>query len=146
MGTCRQSTWGEDHCFREHCLYLSNSSHLKVGITKYYKRINRWLDQGAHQGIVLATVKNRHQSGLLEVFLKDFLHDKTNWRKMLQGEPEPLDLEKIAAEYKEKIAAEFNFAEISEDKPVTLHYPVKKYPEKVSSYNLDKQPEIQDTL
>ena len=65
---------------------------------------------------------------------------------MLQGEPEPLDLEKIAAEYKEKIAAEFNFAEISEDKPVTLHYPVKKYPEKVSSYNLDKQPEIQDTL
>jgi len=146
LGTCRQTVWGEKNCFREHCLYLSNSSQLKVGITKYYKRINRWLDQGASQGIVLATVKNRIQSGLLEVFLKDFLQDKTNWRKMLQGKPELLDLKEIAKEYKNKICQEFNFAKISEDEPVSLSYPVEKYPEKVSSYSFDKQPKIEDCL
>ena len=130
LGTCRESVWGEDHCFQEHCLYLSNSSQPKVGITKYFRRVSRWLDQGASQGIVLATVKNRHQSGLLEVFLKDYLSDKTNWRKMLQGEPEILDLKEKAKEYKEKIADEFSFAKISDDDPIQLKYPVIKYPEK----------------
>ncbi len=41
------------------------------------------MDQGASQAILLAEVPNRRFSGDIEVSLKRFVADVTNWRKML---------------------------------------------------------------
>ena len=79
--TCRDSEWGKEHCFIDHTVYLSNSSGLKVGITRQYQQTTRWIDQGAIQAIALGTVKKRLDAGLVEVALKNHVSDKTNWRK-----------------------------------------------------------------
>ena len=65
-----------------------------MGITRQVegKVSSRWLDQGASQAIVLYRVSNRLLSGLVETACKSFIADKTNWRTMLKGQPEPVDL------------------------------------------------------
>ena len=51
------------------------------------------MDQGAVQAIPLVTVPTRLDSGKVEVALKKYVTDKTNWRKMLKGEVDSYDLE-----------------------------------------------------
>ncbi|NCX94631.1 MAG: DUF2797 domain-containing protein, partial [Gammaproteobacteria bacterium] len=34
LGTCREPSWGEQHCLKDHYVYLANASGLKVGITR----------------------------------------------------------------------------------------------------------------
>lgn len=50
-GTCREPSWGEQFCMTDHIVYLSNSSGVKVGITRATQLPTRWIDQGARQGI-----------------------------------------------------------------------------------------------
>ena len=76
------------------CIFI-NSSGIKVGITRKSQGVVRWMDQGASQAILLAEVPNRRYSGDIEVSLKRFVNDVTNWRKMLSGEPQYLDLVKL---------------------------------------------------
>ena len=47
---------------------------------------------GASQAIILAKVPNRRFSGDIEVAIKQFVADKTNWRKMLAGIPDYIDM------------------------------------------------------
>ncbi len=49
-------------------------------------------DQGAHQAVELVEVPNRYLAGITEVAIKEFISDKTNWRKMLTNESNELDL------------------------------------------------------
>ena len=49
LGTCREPEWGEKHCMVDHYVYLSNTSALKVGITRHTQIPTRWIDQGATQ-------------------------------------------------------------------------------------------------
>ncbi|NVK88325.1 MAG: DUF2797 domain-containing protein, partial [Gammaproteobacteria bacterium] len=79
-GTCREPEWGEKNCFIPHFVYLSNTSGLKVGITRHSQVPTRWIDQGATQAVQLLQVATRQQSGLVEVAFKDLIADKTNWR------------------------------------------------------------------
>ena len=65
---------------QDHIVYLANSSGLKVGITRATQVPTRWIDQGASQALAIARVRNRFQSGLLEVLIKQHIADKTNWR------------------------------------------------------------------
>ena len=51
----------------------------------------RWIDQGAHEALAILEVPNRYLAGVGEVALKACFSDKTNWRKMLQKEAEPVD-------------------------------------------------------
>ena len=46
-GTCREPKWGEENCFKPHVIYLSDTSSLKVGITRKSQVPTRWIDQGA---------------------------------------------------------------------------------------------------
>lgn len=156
QGTCRDEKWGEENCLRDHFVYLANSSGVKVGITRGTQIPTRWIDQGASQALPIFRVSNRLLSGKIEVALKEHVADKTNWRKMLKGQPEPVDLvaqaEQLVLLCKEQIDAieqEFgiqSMSRLNDASTVSLHYPVETYPEKIKSLNLDKTPEIEGTL
>lgn len=143
-GTCREPTWGEENCFKPHIVYLANSSGLKVGITRKTQVPTRWIDQGASEALPILEVKNRFNSGLIEVLFKKHISDKTDWRRMLKGEPESIDLEewrdKLILELSPELAA-FEYTLLKET-PFKFQYPVNKYPEKVTSFNLDKHAEV----
>jgi hypothetical protein len=144
-GTCREPEWGKSQCFIPHVVYLANSSGLKVGITRAHHTLNRWIDQGAFQALPLLTVVDRLTSGQVEVLLKKQLNDRTDWRKMLRGEPPKVDLlaqrQRLQQEY-----GELPGTWGTVDKVTTVRYPVLAYPDKVRSHNLEKEPLLEGTL
>jgi hypothetical protein len=147
-GTCRDPAWGEEHCMKPHWVYLANSSGLKVGITRKGQIPTRWIDQGASQAIGLMEVKNRKTSGLVEMIFKKHISDRTDWRKMLKGDPEAIDLVAWKHKLLKEVGTELAGIEHSvlEDEVRTFRYPVERYPEKVSSLSFDKVPQIQSIL
>ncbi len=155
-GTCREPQWAEDFCFQPHYVYLANSSGLKVGITRENQIPTRWIDQGAVQALPIVKVQSRYQSGLIEIAIARHIADKTNWRTMLKGLTETLDLEEHRqhifslcsddfSELQEKFGSDA-IELLTDEKPITLDYPVLEYPAKVTSMNLDKNPEVTGTL
>jgi len=156
-GTCREPQWGEEHCFSEHFVYLANTGTVKVGITRQVSDgvSVRWMDQGATQATIMLRVPDRLTSGLVETLCKDQIADKTNWRTMLKGKPDEVDLEAVKSELMEKISAELEALKqekglqaVSEVNAVThhIHYPVEEYPVKIKSLNLDKTPAFTGVL
>lgn len=155
-GTCREPEWGETHCMQPHIVYLANSSGLKVGITRQNQIPTRWIDQGAIQALPIVSVSSRYLSGLVEVMMKEWVADKTNWRKMLKHDVEALDLiaERdrlldLADEQLQALQKEYPDEEIiclRDEHVETFDYPSNQWPEKAKTYNLDKTPEIEDTL
>jgi hypothetical protein len=123
-----------------HAVYLALSSHLKVGVTRKSQLPTRWIDQGAHQAQVLLEVPNRYLAGVGEVALKNFFSDKTNWRKMLQNEAEPIDWEAARNQALDGIPNELKPYIVREEPIHDLTFPVVQYPEKVKSLNLSKTP------
>lgn len=156
QGTCREPSWGETHCMKPHVVYLANSTGLKVGITRGTQVPTRWIDQGAIQALPIASVSTRKLSGLLENKLREWVADRTNWRKMLKHEVEEIDL----LSERDKLFAEVNgyLSELKSEYPeesiewlvsgelFNFSYPHLAWPEKAKTYNLDKTPEIEDTL
>ncbi|MCO7225804.1 DUF2797 domain-containing protein [Pleionea sp. CnH1-48] len=154
-GTCRDPQWGEDNCMVPHYVYLSNTSGIKVGITRHTQIPIRWIDQGATQAIPIFRVKTRQQSGFVETAFKDLIADKTNWRAMLKGNAEPVDLATRAKQLKEELKTvigelEQQFGEGSieslEDESVDISYPVEQFPTKITSHNFDKNPVVEGIL
>ena len=156
-GTCREPEWGEAHCFSDHFVYLANTGTVKVGITRQVTQgiSSRWMDQGATQATVMLRVPDRLTSGLVETLCKDHIADKTNWRTMLKGKPDDVDLTQVKTELMEKIEGELEALKqekglqaISEvDGAIhDIHYPVEAYPVKIKSLNLDKEPAFSGTL
>lgn len=147
QGTCRDAEWGERNCMIDHYVYLANSSGLKVGITRHTQIPTRWIDQGACQALPIFKVSTRLQSGLVEKALSAFINDKTNWRAMLKGAPEPIDLKEKSKELipiiGEKLAelrlqyGQDAVVELDADVQ-DIHYPVSQYLSKISSFNFDK--------
>lgn len=156
LGTCREPQWGESVCMISHVVYLANSSGLKVGITRHSQVMNRWIDQGAIAAMPIFEVATRRISGLIEVILAKHVPDKTNWRKMLMGQNETLDLfekwkdlEKKCQDDLKEIQAAFDqdaIKRIEEPKVYHFEYPVLTYPEKISSLSFDKTPIIEGRL
>lgn len=155
-GTCRQPEWGEQHCMQPHYVYLANSSGVKVGITRGTQIPTRWIDQGASEALPVFKVQTRYQSGLIEVALKDHVSDRTDWRKMLKGRPEHIDLADVrdqlvkeCAQTIEELKQEFGYEAIQyldDEAQIDIDYPVDQYPEKIKSLNFDKQPTIEGLL
>lgn len=155
LGTCKEPEWGEQHCMVDHYVYLANSSGLKVGITRHTQLPTRWIDQGACQALPIFKVSTRFQSGLVEIALAEFISDKTNWRAMLKGAPEPIDLHKKAEELipsiQDKLAdirLKFGESSVTELKADVqeINYPVQEYLTKISSFNFDKTPIVSGVL
>lgn len=148
QGTCRDPKWGEENCFKPHIVYLAISSGIKVGITRKTQVPFRWMDQGASFALPILEVPDRLTSGRVEVLLKKHISDKTDWRKMLKGDPEQVDLLKLRDKLLLEIADElksFSYTLLDEDVR-DFRYPITTYPEKITSFNLDKTNEIQSRL
>lgn len=155
QGTCREPAWGEQFCMTDHIVYLANSSGLKVGITRATQIPTRWIDQGASQALPILRVATRQQSGLVEDLLRQQVADKTNWRALLRGEPEPVDMpaarERIMEGAQEgllALQARFGLQAIQplDAEVVNIRYPVLEYSPKPQSANLDKEPVLEGTL
>lgn len=145
LGTCREPEWGEKHCFIEHTVYLANSSGIKVGITRAHQMRTRWMDQGAIQALPIVRVRTRLESGKVEVALSRTLPDKTNWRAMLQGKVERIDLKAKRDELFATWGADLPGERLMEEE-LSFAYPVLEYPAKLVSLNLDKVPEVTGEL
>ncbi|WP_238401483.1 DUF2797 domain-containing protein [Vreelandella alkaliphila] len=155
QGTCREPEWGEKHCFQPHIVYLANSSGLKVGITRKTQMPTRWLDQGAIQALPILEVNTRQQSGFVEMLFKEQVADRTNWRAMLKGDVEPLDLVAERDRLFDLLAdglgqlRDLHGADAIrtlDEKPLDFHYPVLTFPRKVVSHNFDKQSLVEGVL
>lgn len=129
-----------------HIVYLANSSSIKVGVTRKSQVPTRWIDQGAHEAIEIVEVPNRYLAGITEVALKDFVSDKTSWRKMLQNDIEDVDLVEWRNKLKSNIPKEALDYFLEDREEINLEFPVLKYPEKVKSLNLDKTPSFKGVL
>jgi len=155
-GTCREPEWAQDFCMTDHFVYLANSTGVKVGITRSSQLPTRWLDQGAIQAVPIFRVATRQQSGFVEDALRSQVADRTNWRTLLKGDVEPIDLIAIreqlldsCAEPLQALQQRFGLQAIQ---PITdvdvldIAYPVEAYPAKITSFNLDKNPVAEGTL
>ncbi|MFQ3341201.1 MAG: hypothetical protein ACI9TK_000860 [Flavobacteriaceae bacterium] len=123
-----------------HIVYLAFSSHLKVGVTRKNQLPTRWIDQGAHEAMVLLELPNRYLAGVAEVALKTHFSDKTNWRKMLQHQAEPINWESQRNKALEILPDELKPYLAKEVYVESFAFPVVQYPEKVNSLNLIKTP------
>ncbi|HJP35982.1 MAG: DUF2797 domain-containing protein [Gammaproteobacteria bacterium] len=155
LGTCREPEWGERHCMINHVVYLANTSDLKVGITRESQVPTRWMDQGATQALPIFRARTRQLSGLLEVALAETIADKTNWRTLLKGDNEAIDLAERGAEaaagvMDSTVALRRRFGDDAVErlkaKVVEIRYPVTVYPQKIRSLNFDKNPTVEGTL
>ena len=154
-GTCREPEWGLAHCMQPHVVYVANTSGLKVGITRASQLPTRWIDQGAVQAAPVLSVASRRHAGLLEAAFRGLVSDRTNWRRMLSGEPEPVDLcargEALLGQCRKALETTTDEHEtaprLALDAGVsTFSYPVLQYPQRVTALNPEKTPSISGRL
>ncbi|MBU8870222.1 MAG: DUF2797 domain-containing protein [Gemmatimonadales bacterium] len=158
---CRDESFAQAQCFQPHILYCSLTSAVKVGITREPNIPSRWIDQGATAAIPLARVIDRRSVGLLETRLvAEGFQDKTHWTRMLKGNAEESGKREGLVTGVDP-AAGANLAEAADRILVRLQqwgvngilpesdrvvhrfsYPVQVWPEKVKSFNLDKESEV----
>ena len=139
--------WAEDHCLKDHFVYLAISSGVKVGVTRSAQIPTRWIDQGAWQAIKLAKTPNRYLAGLIEVSLKEHISDRTQWQRMLKNQLiEGVDLLNKKKEMLEHLSNELRKYEYPENEITEITYPVNEYPEKVNSVSFDKLYEFEGRL
>lgn len=146
-------TWEHAHCKEEQIVYLANSSGLKVGITRASQIPTRWIDQGACQAIPLFKVRNRYEAGVIEVSLKGYIADKTNWRKMLSDNLNTYDMNVAKAELMQQadsvlhhLYSAYQGIKPLNEEALTLTYPINEYPQKLTLLSFDKNPFVSGIL
>ena len=154
-GTCRDEAWGKAFCMQPHIVYLANSSGLKVGITRVNQMPTRWLDQGASQAMPIMQVATRKLSGDVETILKQYVADKTNWRKLLKTDAQNINMAQAADLLLNESEADLEALlgglshkdyQWLDTAAISMCYPVLEYPDKVNSDNLDKEPVLKGKL
>ncbi|MCX7743627.1 MAG: DUF2797 domain-containing protein [Flavobacteriales bacterium] len=147
LGKGRDAQWEYEHHVKEHYVYLALSSGVKVGVTRGTQVPTRWIDQGANAAIVFAKTPYRKLAGLIEVELKKYVTDKTNWQAMLKNHVnEDTDLIAEKLQLSELLPSYLKSYLVPSNEITYIHYPVISYPEKVNSLSLDKTPVIDGTL
>ena len=154
-GTCREPDWALAHCYQDHYVYLSLTSGIKVGITRQDQLPTRWIDQGATSALPILKTRSRHIAGTLEHALSRQVSDRTDWRRMLKGDAQPVDLcarasDLLAGAADELAAVREQFSGRTESEPFELldepgteiRYPVRQWPDTVRAHNLDKTPRV----
>ena len=153
LGTCREPEWAMDHCMRPHVVYLSNTSAVKVGITRENQVPTRWMDQGAVSAMPMLRVSSRYHAGLIEDAFRVHVGDRTNWRNMLKHVYDEVDLysvyETIWPQVREQLDTKL-LADVEllaePEACIELEYPSLEFPQKVVSFNLDKNPVAEGRL
>ncbi|MCY1720811.1 DUF2797 domain-containing protein [Prolixibacteraceae bacterium Z1-6] len=147
FGIARDLEWGQKHDLIDHFVYLAVSSEVKVGVTRFHQIPTRWIDQGASFAIKLAKTPNRHIAGVIEVFLKNYFTDKTNWRAMLKDEVrQDIDLLQEKQKVIDLLPSELQKYVDIENEVTDIKYPVEQFPTKIKSIGFDKLPEIEGRL
>jgi hypothetical protein len=138
---------------RPHVIYLSNTSGVKVGITRESQLPTRWIDQGAIQAMPILRVTRRYHAGLIEHAFKQHVSDRTNWRNMLKNQVDEVDLFQVYESLWPLVKPELDAQLIDDtqeialpDSGLNLDYPALRYPDKVVSFNLDKTPLVEGRL
>ncbi len=147
MGEARDMEWSVSHCLIPHYVYLAVASGVKVGVTRHTQIPTRWIDQGAWKGIILAETPNRHIAGTIEVFLKKYYSDKTNWRSMLKDHrAEAIDLLNEKSKALALLPHELKkYASVAND-IWELNYPVETFPSAPQSVTFDKETQVSGRL
>jgi hypothetical protein len=147
LGEGRDPEWEERNHNTPHIVYLAATDSVKVGVTRITQIPTRWIDQGASSAIRLAETPNRYEAGRLEVALKDFFADKTNWQRMLKNEiDESIDLVDEKWSLHDQLPADLTQFFTENDEVIALNYPVLEFPEKVKSLSFDKTAQISGKL
>jgi len=146
-GTCREPVWADHFCMQDHVVYFANSSGLKVGITRASQVPTRWIDQGATQALAVVRTRSRQQAGFCEAMFRQHVTDRTNWRTMLKGEQEVLDMPAERGRLLGLCRDEFAqlqqrfglhaLSVVNGVEPVNISYPVRGLPEKLVSLDLE---------
>jgi len=145
LGKGRDPEWEEKHHNKPHKVYLAQTSSVKVGVTRSSQIPTRWIDQGAWRAIVIAETPYRALAGELEVELKQYISDRTDWRKMLtdeRGEENITEMVDELCAFLPKDLAKY----CVEEKLTIIEYPVISYPTKVKTVKLEDVKEIKEIL
>ena len=147
LGKGRDVEWEKANHHQPHIVYLAETAGVKVGVTRKKQIPTRWIDQGANRAIKFAETPNRRLAGEMEVYLKQFLSDKTDWRKLLTGEDVQ---ESSLLSWKEQLGEflndELKQYFLDDNEVQQIHYPVKAYPSTAKSVTLDKEPKIKEAI
>jgi hypothetical protein len=147
LGEGRDPDWENIHHNVPHVVYLAATDVVKVGVTRSSQVPTRWIDQGASFAIKLAITPNRYEAGILEVALKSFFTDKTNWQRMLKDETDSsIDLVHEKWALYEQLPMDLQTYFTEEDEVTLLNYPVVMYPERLTSMNFEKTQSISGIL
>ena len=147
LGEGRDVEWELQHHNVPHVVYLAASDIVKVGVTRSTQIPTRWIDQGASAAIRLAETPNRFEAGILEVALKSFFSDKTNWQRMLKNEIDPtIDLIHQKWELHDQLPSDLTVYFSENDEVIEINYPVIEYPNKVVSLGFEKNADVSGIL
>jgi hypothetical protein len=142
LGLGRNIQWEEEHHLQPHVVYLANTGAIKVGVTRSTQVPTRWIDQGAASAIFFGVVPYRQLAGVIELEIKQFISDKTDWRKMLTARAQDIDLIGQKTMLSHLLSSHLEQYLSPDDTVYTFNYPVLEYPEKVSGLQLDKTSEL----
>lgn len=146
LGKGRNIEWEERNHNQPHIVYLAQTSGVKVGVTRTTQVPTRWIDQGAWRAIPLAKTPHRQLAGLIEIEMKQFLSDRTDWRKMLTDQKGEEELKEIRDEVLGFLPEALSEYALLESEMQIFNYPVSEYPEKISTLKLESNVIMEKTL
>jgi hypothetical protein len=91
----------------------------------------------------------------VETVLKQYVADKTNWRKLLKSDATNINMNQAADLLLNNSEADLEALlgglshtdyQWLDTAPISMRYPVLEYPEKINSHNLDKEPILEGKL
>jgi hypothetical protein len=147
LGIGRDIDWEEKNHNQPHVVYLAGTDTVKVGVTRKTQIPTRWIDQGASSVIVFAETTNRYEAGIIEVALKEFYTDKTNYKKMLLNDIDTaIDLIEEKWSTAEDLPSDLCQFMSDNDEITQINYPVVKFPNSIQMLNLEKQNQFSGIL
>ena len=146
IGKGRDVEWEIANHNQPHYVYLAQTSGIKVGVTRTTQMPTRWIDQGAWRTAIIAEVPYRQMAGAIEIELKQYITDRTDWRKMLTDLRDEDDLEEACMNLVSFLPKEY--AEYADGKCDINEfvYPVMEYPKKIKTLKLEDRKVITGQL
>ncbi len=145
-GISRDMEWAKENSLTEHYVYLALTSQLKIGVTRAAQVPTRWIDQGASKAIRLAKTPYRKLAGDIEVFFKDYVSDKTQWKQMLLSPSSNIDLLSEKQRLVALLPEELKQYVTIDNRITDLVYPGQYQFDKIYQQNLDESNEIEGDL
>lgn len=146
LGKGRDPEWEEANHNKPHAVYLALTADVKVGVTREVQIPGRWIDQGAFQALKIAETPYRRLAGLIEVELKQYVSDRTDWRRMLTDVRGDENLTEMRDELLSFLPDELSDYARDNEQVMIFKYPVTAYPKKVSAVKLEDVGQISGVL